>query len=50
MNQERNREAPSLAAGHSDFRKTGIYFNRKEEDGQLAAKKTRNRLVSRKNG
>ena len=35
-------------AGHSDIRTTEIYFNRKEEDGEVAARKIGIRLTGRK--
>jgi integrase len=37
-------------AGHSDIRTTEIYFNRKEEDGEVAARKIQIRLTGHKGG
>ena len=33
-------------AGHSDIRTTEIYFNRKEEDGEVAAPEDRNSPIN----
>jgi hypothetical protein len=35
-------------AGHSDIRTTELYFNRKEEDGEVAARKIQIGLTGRK--
>jgi hypothetical protein len=35
-------------AGHSDIRTTEMYFNRREEDGEVAARRIEIRLTGRK--
>jgi hypothetical protein len=35
-------------AGHSDFRTTDLYFVRKEEDGEVAARRIQIRVPGRK--